>query len=344
MIRRSAAIVANLAQQLEARSSSVMLVNLPNSSRSLIAAKDIEAGSVIHRDEQPMLCSPSPAAIDITCASCLRPVPPLSVAVPGNNKAVGESNRQHRFCSIDCEQTALDTWLQIDLLCDFSALQTACKDNAEKFPLMAARLACMALQQHQDENEIISKSTENLVSSSKKVMRGDPLKDLSSLCYAKIPQAPDDWSNMHAMLLQGLSTSGLSTSKFDLEWYCWVLSRLHLNVFRVDTVPPLDIQADPAALFKAAAAVVSGGGAPQGSAVYLLGSMFNHSCEPNVDVTFPNNNAEIAFVAATDIAKNTELCISYIDAGGGRAARQEQLRYAYGFLCNCPKCIEEKAM
>jgi len=344
MVRKSAAMFANLVRLLEARSSSVMIVNLPNYGRSLIASNNIEAGSVIHTDENPMLCAPSPAAIDTTCASCLRPLVPLiSFAVSGNNKAGGKNNRQHRFCSIDCEQIALVNWLQIDSLCDFSALQTACEDKAEKFPLMAARLACMALQQQHEGNEKNSKSTNNLVFDGK-FMRGDPLKDLSSLCFANVPQAPDGWSEMHSTLLQGLSASGLSTSQFDLNWYCWVLSRLHLNVFRVDTVPPLDIQTDPAALFRAAAASVSGGGAHQGSAVYLLGSMFNHSCEPNVDVTFPNNNAEIAFVAATDIPKNTELCISYIDAGAGRAARQEQLRFAYGFLCSCSKCVEEMAM
>jgi hypothetical protein len=348
MIRRSASRIADLAQQLEARSSWLMLVSLPNSGRSLIAAKDIEAGSVIHADERPMLCTPSPAAIDATCASCLRPLPPLSFAASTTEKVTQLNNQQHRFCSDDCQHDASDTWLQIDSLCDFSALQTACKDNAEKFPLMAARLACIDLQrQQQDQGKENNETSSTKDKTSKKFMQGNPLKDLSSLCYANIPKAPDDWAAMHALLQNGLSTAGLSISKFDLEWYCWVLSRLHLNVFRVDTVPPLDIQGDPAALLKAAAAAVSGGGtstSPQGSAVYLLGSMFNHSCEPNVDVTFPNNNAEIAFVAATDIAKHTELCISYIDAGVSRAARQEQLRFAYGFLCQCPKCVEEKGM
>ena len=153
---------------------------------------------------------------------------------------------------------------------------------------------------------------------------------------------------MHSLLLQGLaSAGGISPSTlrfFDLKWYCSVLSRLHLNVFRVDTVPPLDILSDPSALLRAAAAAVGGGGeptSPQGSAVYLLGSMFNHSCEPNVDITFPENNAEISFVAAMDIPKHTELTVSYIDATAGRAARQEQLRFAYGFRCGCPKCVEE---
>jgi hypothetical protein len=152
---------------------------------------------------------------------------------------------------------------------------------------------------------------------------------------------------MHALLQEGLGAGGVpptAAAALDLQWYCWVLSRLHLNVFRVDTVPPLDMAGDPAALLKAAAAAVSGGGtptSPQGSAAYLMSSMFNHSCEPNVDVTFPENNDQLTLVAATDLPRHTELTISYIDATAGRAARQEQLRFAYGFTCKCTRCAEE---
>ena len=152
---------------------------------------------------------------------------------------------------------------------------------------------------------------------------------------------------MHSLLLQGLkkrNNSNNVSSSFDLAWFTRILSRLHLNVFRVDTIPPLDVT-DPSALFKAAAAAAAGGTSstsPRGSAVYLMGSMFNHSCDPNVDVTFPDNNALVSFVAATDIPKNHEITISYIDASAGRAARQQQLSFAYGFQCTCPRCIEEE--
>lgn len=152
---------------------------------------------------------------------------------------------------------------------------------------------------------------------------------------------------MHELLQEGLSGSGAlpaATAALDLQWYCWVQSRLHLNVFRVDTVPPLDLSGDPAALLRAAAAAVGGGASPaspQGSAVYLLASMFNHSCEPNVDVTFPKNNGVLALVAAADVPRHTELTVSYIDTTAGRDTRQEQLRFGYGFRCQCLRCKEE---
>ena len=33
-----------------------------------------------------------------------------------------------------------------------------------------------------------------------------------------------------------------------------------------------------------------------GTAVYLLASMFNHSCSPNVDVTYPLNNSKLLWL------------------------------------------------
>ena len=41
-----------------------------------------------------------------------------------------------------------------------------------------------------------------------------------------------------------------------------------------------------------AAAVISGGAeGHSGSALYFLGSMFNHACSPSVSVTFPDNDS-----------------------------------------------------
>lgn len=42
----------------------------------------------------------------------------------------------------------------------------------------------------------------------------------------------------------------------------------------------------------ASAAVTGQQHSSLGTAVYLLASLFNHSCTPNLDVTFPANNSE----------------------------------------------------
>lgn len=169
---------------------------------------------------------------------------------------------------------------------------------------------------------------------------------MEALCFANLAQPPEAWVLMHSLLQRGLSALPpcANASKYDIQWFCWVMARLHLNCFRVDTVQPVDMRSDPAALLKAAAAAMAGGtqGAPSGTAVYALGSMFNHSCEPNTDVVFPRNNHQVSFVAATDISKHTELTISYIDTTLDRASRQHALAFAYGFECKCVRCKEEE--
>ena len=112
-------------------------------------------------------------------------------------------------------------------------------------------------------------------------------------------------------------------------------------------MPPLD-PSDPAALMRAAAASLGGGSLPgaaaaagqhhTGSAVYLLASMLNHSCEPCLDISFPRNDSFVRFSAARDIAAREQLTVSYIDAEQGTAGRQRQLEWAYGFTCRCPRC------
>ncbi len=79
----------------------------------------------------------------------------------------------------------------------------------------------------------------------------------------------------------------------------------------------------------------------KGSAIYLMASLFNHSCEPSVNVAFPRNNSTLVLTAARDIDPGEELTISYIDHEMGLSARQERLAFAYGFQCGCPKCSDE---
>ena len=66
----------------------------------------------------------------------------------------------------------------------------------------------------------------------------------------------------------------------------------------------------PAAPKAQARQLISAGGGSVGSAVYLLASLFNHSCEPNVDVHFSRNDGVATFVAARDIDEGEPLCIS----------------------------------
>lgn len=348
----------SLVEQLRAVADLALLVQLPSAGRSLIAAQDIAQGTAIH-SELPMLAIPSPNDIQSTCYACLGSIPPPPATHVGTNQQSGAEPHNAEFCSDDCYQFATNEFLAIEEMCDFLRLRHACAEQNAKFPLLASRLACMTLQRQQQTSHTRMSSGHNNFDctpssnqATRYCRRGDAVHDMSDLCFVTgtMDNPPPEWIAMHQLLLEGLQTSGIASipQKFNLSWYCWVLSRIHINAFRVDTIPLFGpskhlVGGDRGrAMLRAASGVIgadSGMSTGLGSAVYLLASMLNHSCQPNVDVTFPGNDAMISFVAAMDVPKHTELCISYIDADMSTKARQERLQFAYGFTCTCPKCV-----
>lgn len=119
--------------------------------------------------------------------------------------------------------------------------------------------------------------------------------------------------------------------------YVAVLARLHLNTFKVDAVLPLDwsdMQAAAAACYADSST---------GSSLYLLGSLFNHSCEPSVNITFPGRDGTAVFTAARRISAGEQLHISYTDTEQEVDVRQQYLAFAYGFHCSCPRCSDDVA-
>jgi len=73
-----------------------------------------------------------------------------------------------------------------------------------------------------------------------------------------------------------------------------------------------------------------------GSAVYPDVALINHSCSPNIIVTYKSTTAEIR--AVRDIAIGDEVMISYIDLLYPTADRNERLRDTYYFTCDCEDC------
>jgi hypothetical protein len=72
--------------------------------------------------------------------------------------------------------------------------------------------------------------------------------------------------------------------------------------------------------------------------LYIEGSMFNHSCNPNCH--WQINNDTLYIYASIDISYNTELTISYlsgIESFDGRFRRNSLMKL--NFVCSCTKCI-----
>lgn len=80
-----------------------------------------------------------------------------------------------------------------------------------------------------------------------------------------------------------------------------------------------------------------------GTAFYSTICHINHSCDPNVRVTYtncPQRGLLATLVAVRPIFPGEELVQSYIDQFQGLPARQKALK-DYGFVCTCPKCESE---
>ncbi|XP_064200239.1 histone-lysine N-trimethyltransferase SMYD5 isoform X1 [Anguilla rostrata] len=82
----------------------------------------------------------------------------------------------------------------------------------------------------------------------------------------------------------------------------------------------------------------------EGSGLFLLQSSCNHSCIPNAEASFPDNNFLLHLTALCDIGPGEEICISYLDCcqrERSRHSRHKILRENYLFLCTCPRCISQ---
>ena len=85
-------------------------------------------------------------------------------------------------------------------------------------------------------------------------------------------------------------------------------------------------------------------GAAAGTATYLAPSLFNHSCDPNVDVAWTSGDVSVdAADPNRDSPAGMKLTICYTDAHAPMEARRKALEHAYGFECGCPRCVEESS-
>ena len=80
----------------------------------------------------------------------------------------------------------------------------------------------------------------------------------------------------------------------------------------------------------------------RGQGIYTIGCLFNHSCNPNLQILYTNENDEtLVAVCMRDIEPDEELCISYINEELDVRERQIQLYEHYLFNCRCPKCVAD---
>ena len=369
------------------------------SGRGLYASRAIASGEVIHA-AVPIVAHPTLRNLKTRCYHCLRELRARAradwVATHGGGDGGGVAGH---FCGRACAQAAWDAYHELETAAGdaFAPLARRCAADEVKFPLAVARLAFAAAQ------------------GSASPRAADALVRVN---FPPDAVAPGNWLEEHAMLrvalLRGVAVAELGASgdapsgtspsgterenekknyakraakarvrpervaALDADWYVGVLSRMHLNAFRVEIPPgvPADVavSATPAepldgvkpvggnrggervcgdskasssssspnafaeAVTAAMAASASGMGA--GTALYGAPSLLNHSCDPNVEVSWARD-ATATFRASRRVEANEPLTVAYVDVSRDVAARRERLAFAYGFECQCERCVEE---
>lgn len=85
----------------------------------------------------------------------------------------------------------------------------------------------------------------------------------------------------------------------------------------------------------------------EGTAVYPVGALLNHSCYPNCIIAYeydPDKRQYMQKVRALRPVKaNEELTHSYIDTAMPTVERRRRLHHQFDFVCSCSRCTHEQA-
>ena len=226
-------------------------------------------------------------------------------------------------------------------------------------PEEAARRIRENEEEEEEEQARTNKKEEGAMSIDRKTMKKYAnVAELLVHAHVDEHQMFPSWKEEHALLLQTLEScekvrdseeeKAKIRSVFDIRWYADLTTRFHLNSFKVEypvSASSSSSQGDFRAMMEQTLTSSIRTGASNGSAIYAYGSMFNHSCAPNVNVTWPERNHLVEFVANENIKQGEQLTIAYIDLNEdwslNVAKRRAQLEEAYGFVCECPRCVSE---
>ena len=336
----------------------VIVGHTERSGRGVYAGRDFAMGEVVIHRAEPLVAHPTLRNLRTSCYHCLKPLAavPRDSHVPTHGGRAGGGAAGH-FCGEPCADAARTSYHDAETAAGdaVAPLVAHCRQHGLKFPLAAARMAFAIAQGNATP------------------------RDADALVRVNFPRgvAPGAWLDEHAMISLALARGdavrggafGGRSSEVTAEWYVGVVSRMHLNAFRVEIPPPAvghrdddDTAGDahdcddhvscnhhshrsPAASsFKAsleAALASSETGDAAGTATYLAPSLFNHSCDPNVDVAWVGGDAGMRMRTRVDVARGAELTICYTDGGAPVDARRGALEHAYGFVCRCERCVEE---
>lgn len=276
---------------------------LPAMGRGLFATQPVLAGATL-LEEAPIVSTPPVRKVrdGSWCRTCCSP-----------GQACGHVHPEPELGSVD-----------------LSPLLGYCEERGFKWPLLMARLAARALQKGRRRPPSAGSD--------------EALERMRFLCSVNLKGREARLEEQREVLLDCFKRPR-GDSVLSIDLYMDLYSRIQANAFRLDLVDSAAFggeegssQSYQEVLRRMLSQQEDGDG---GSAVYTVASLFNHSCVPNVDVTFPKNDHTIVMRANQEVRENEQLTITYIDTGADVEERAARLAM-YGFRCECEKCREER--
>lgn len=180
----------------------------------------------------------------------------------------------------------------------------------KKFPIMARLILADTLQ---------------------KALNGEPSLFegiLGHLCYASNPEWTTDKTPY-------------------IEWMDWLIHKQKSIVIKkedVEKIVPFEMYDRIVRTLHLNCITIQDGDEDVATGLFGLGSMFNHSCEPNCEIVqkMENRSGYAIFQTITDVKQGDELCIQYAGKNDIYQDRQNYLMWVYGFQCQCKKCLAEE--
>ena len=294
----------------------VELVELPGRGMSVVARRDLAAGTVVHI-EMPLVAAATPdASGGAWCHHCLRPIAPPVIGVPCTCGVV--------FCSAACQTTAVKRYHGATCRAGGGGAEAAVRAAAARDPV------------HAPAGLLLPWKLLGWALTAAAAAGTPPLSpaDLPPFCHlqrvsdAPAPPAVDTgrypavagmaaaWS----VFYDALGADAAALAHLHPAWMLEVAAMVAGNSFGLDGV-------DCAAA------------APAATALFGAASYFNHSCTANIAYrnSLAATGAVLTFTTTRTVAAGSELTVAY----GNDPAVRPQLFKQYGFQCGCVECRTE---
>lgn len=279
--------------------------------RSIYASRDIQAGSLII-EEEPFCFIVATPFEPIVCANC------CIIASEGSIYALGPVDPV-RYCSLECLKA--DNVVHLMEIGSNVFLQTQEIQGGNNDSLrLIIRLASMKAKMQEDcshgGSTVISPLTFPMNGKSNSI---DHILSLEAVCRQMKEDDRDDIRRVAEVLAEAIDEGGLSLSCSEVERCIYLIQS---NAHRI----------------------IDEGDRPVALGIFPLTSMMNHSCVPNCShyfITRQGCSPRLIMRAFKDVKKDEELVYSYVPQYDSRSSRQELLRQAYGFTCDCIRCTSD---